>query len=114
MAQLSKSAILEAPLSTEQVFVEQWDGEVTIHEMPVGKRQQLLGHLLNEDGSTKAVTSDIELKLFIAGMHDPEFSEDEAEELQSVSGVAVSEVVQAIMKLNGFSGDAIEEARGES
>ena len=114
MAQLSKNAILEAPLATEQVEVEQWDGEVTIHEMPVGKRQQLLGHLLNEDGSTKAVSADIELQLFIAGMHDPEFGEDEAAELQDVSGVAVSEVVQAIMKLNGFTGDAVEDARGES
>ena len=114
MAQLSKSAILEAPLTTEQVKVEQWDGEVTIHEMPVGKRQELLAHLLNDDGTTKAVTADIELLLFIAGMHDPEFSEDEAAELQNVSGVAISEVVQAIMKLNGFSGDAVEDARGES
>ena len=82
--------------------------------MPVGKRQELLAHLLNEDGTTKAVTADIALLLFIAGMHDPEFSEDEAAELQNVSGVAISEVVQAIMKLNGFSGDAVEDARGES
>ena len=114
MTVLDKGAIFGATLKTETIHVPQWDGDVVIHEMPVGKREELLGQMIDEDGNVTAVTADLELRLFIAGMHEPEFTADDVAELQQVSGAAVSAVAQAIMKLNGFGDDAVDEARGES
>lgn len=107
---LSREAILAAKLRTEDV--EAFGGEVTICEMPVGKRNALMAGIMGDDGKVK-VSPDIELRIFIAGMYDPPFTQDDAELLQSVSGAEVSKVAQAIMKLNGMTPDAQDEARGE-
>ena len=110
---LTRDAILTAPLRTEDVHVAQWGGDVTICEMPVAKRNALLADMLDTSGNVK-VSPDIELKLFIAGMYDPQFTQEDAEALQNVSGAAVSEVARAVMQLNGMGADALDDARGES
>ncbi len=113
MAQLTRDAILSAPLRTKPVEVPQWDGAVTICEMPVAKRNVLLADMLGPDGQVK-VSPDIELKLFIAGMYDPAFTAEDAKELQEVSAAAISHVAKAIMVLNGMAEDSLDDARGES
>jgi len=107
---LTREAILAAQLRTEDI--EAFGGTVTICEMPVGKRNALMASIMGDDGKVK-VSPDIELKLFIAGMYDPAFTQDDAADLQNLSGAEVSKVAQAIMKLNGMSPDAQDEARGE-
>jgi len=89
MAKLTRDAILRAPLRTKEIEVDQWGGTVTISEMPVAKRNTLLADMLGPDGQVK-VSPDIELKLFIAGMHDPLFEPKDAAELQEISAAAVS------------------------
>jgi len=108
---LTREAILASQLRTKDV--EAFGGTVTISEMPVGKRNRLMASIMGEDGKVQ-VSPDIELRLFIAGMYDPPFTQDDAELLQSVSGAEVSKVAQEVMKLNGMSPDAQDEARGES
>jgi len=112
MAKLTRDKILAAQLKTQEIDVPAWGGSVVISELPVGKRNELMGGMMDENGKIK-VSPDIELRLFIAGMFDPEFSPDDASELQVVSGAAVSFVAQEIMKLNGLSPDAQDTARGE-
>ena len=113
MAKLTREKILAAQLRTKEIEVPQWEGTVVISEMPVGKRNQLLASMMDSEGKVK-VNAEIELNLFIAGMRDPEFSPDDAQQLQAVSGAAVSFVAQEIMKLNGMAPDAQDGARGES
>lgn len=113
MKKLTREAILAAQLRTKDVEVPQWDGIVTICEMPVGKRNALLAEVMDADGKVK-VDPEIELRLFIAGMYDPPFTSDDAAVLQSVSGAAVSAVAKEIMALNGMAPDAQDDARGES
>lgn len=108
---LTREAILSAQLRTRDI--EAFDGIITISEMPVGKRNKLMASIMNTDGKIQ-VSPDIELRLFIAGMYDPAFTQDDAEALQLVSGAEVSKVAQAIMQLNGMSPNAQDEARGES
>ena len=108
---LTRDELLAAQLRTEDV--EAFGGTVTICEMPVGKRNKLMAGVMDAEGKV-SVTPDLELRIFIAGMYDPPFTEDDAELLQSVSGAEVSKVAQAIMRLNGLSPDALDEARGES
>lgn len=110
---LTREQILAAQLRRQQVYVPQWDGEVTICEFPVAKRNELMAGVLGDDGKAK-VSPDIELRLFIAGMYDPAFTPQDAAELQMVSGAAISLVAQAIMKLNGMDNTAQDGARGES
>jgi hypothetical protein len=109
---LTREAILAAQLRTKEVDVPAWGGSVVISELPVGKRNELMAGMMDADGKIK-VSPDIELRLFIAGMYDPEFTPADAAELQTISGAAVSMVAQEIMKLNGLSPDAQDEARGE-
>jgi hypothetical protein len=113
MRKLTRDQILAAPLKTQIVEVPQWDGMVTICEMPVAKRNVLLADMLDPSGNVK-ITPDIELKLFIAGMYEPSFEANDAAELQAVSSAAVSHVAKAIMALNGMSADSQDDARGES
>ena len=113
MATLTREALLAAPLRTESVSVPQWGGSVVICEMPVAKRNALLSAMMDGQGNVN-VSPDIELQLFIAGIHEPPFSQEDAEALQNVSGAAVSEVAKAVMALNGMGADAVDDARGES
>ena len=107
---LTREAILAAQLRTKDI--DAFGGTVTICEMPVGKRNDLMASILGDDGKVQ-VSPDIELRLFIAGMHDPAFSQADAEALQNVSGAEISKVAQEIMRLNGMSPEAQDDARGE-
>ena len=108
---LTREQLLAAQLRTEDV--EAFGGVVTICEMPVGKRNGLMASIMDDAGKVK-VSPDIELRVFIAGMYDPAFAQEDATALQNVSGAEVSKVASAIMKLNGMSPDAQDAARGES
>ena len=113
MAKLTRDKILAAQLRTREIDVPAWGGSVVISELPVGKRNELLAGMIDDAGKIK-VSPDIELRLFIAGMYDPAFTPDDAASLQAVSGAAVSTVAQEIMRLNGLTPDAQDDARGES
>ena len=110
---LTREAILAAPLRTKLLPVPQWGGEVVISELPVGKRTALMGSIMGKDGQI-TINPDIELMLFIAGMHDPQFTAEDAEALQKVSGAVVSDIAKEIMALNGMTSGAQDDARGES
>ena len=110
---LTREQILRSGLRTKEVQVPQWDGAVTICEIPVSKRTELLRSLVGADGVVKPVDAEIELRLFIAGMREPLFGAEDAAALQDVSGAAVSLVAREIMALNGFLDAAQDEARGE-
>ena len=109
---LTRESILAAQLKTKEIDVAAWGGSVTISELPVGKRNELMAGMMDSDGKIK-VSPDIELRLFIAGMFDPSFTPDDASELQQVSGAVVSTIAQEIMALNGLTPDAQDKARGE-
>lgn len=113
MATVTRDAILAAPLKTKKMLVPQWGGEVVICEMPVYRRNELLGAMMDGQGNV-SVSPDIELQVFIAGMYEPAFNVEDAEALRNVSGAAVSDVAKAIMQLNGMAGDSLDDARGES
>ena len=110
---LTREQILAAQLRRQQVYVPQWDGEVTICEFPVAKRNEMMAGVMDDTGKVK-ISPDLELRLFIAGMYNPEFTPDDAAELQRVSSAAISLVAKEILKLNGMDSDAQDTARGES
>ncbi|MDQ5960164.1 MAG: hypothetical protein QG592_1246 [Pseudomonadota bacterium] len=114
MARLSKQQVFKAPLKTEEVEVEEWGGSVLISEMPVKKRNQLMARFITPDGKESDVSTELELDLFIASCKDPEFSHEDAEALQAVSGAAVGRVAAMAMQLNGLGKKAQDEARGNS
>jgi hypothetical protein len=105
---LSTDAILKsAPLKEKDVYVEQWDGIVVIREFSKAKQQQLR----KEATLAEEVNPDrLELLMFIYGVVDPIFTEQDYVALQEKSAMAIDTVLKEIMAISGLSDSAVKEA----
>lgn len=111
---LSKDKIFASTLKTEEVEVPSWGGSVLVGEFSVARRNELLGKLLDENGKSRPITPELFLDLFISGVVEPEFTPEDAAELQKVSGRVIQDVAEAVLRVNGLGDDALDEARGNS
>ena len=109
---LSKADLLKSKLRTEQI--EAFGGEVVIRELPVARLNGLLKQFVNDRGEVDLRIDEVMLPMFMAGMAEPEFDAEDTEALAGVSGAEVQRVALAIMRLNGLTSDAMDDARGES
>lgn len=105
---LSTEAILKlSPLKEKEVPIEQWGGSVLIREFSKAKQQQLrrdatLGEEINSDR--------LELLMFIHGVVDPVFTEQDYLTLQEKSAMAIDTVLKEIMAISGLNESAIKES----
>jgi hypothetical protein len=105
---LSSAEILAASnLQEKEVEVSQWDGSVMIKEFSKGVQQQIrkeatMGDVVDVDK--------LELLMFIHGVIDPVFSEQDYYSLREKSAIAIDTVLKEIMAISGLNETAIKEA----
>jgi hypothetical protein len=105
---LSLDEILSAPdIEDRLVHVAQWGGAVKIRSFT--KRQQ-------QDLRTRATVGEeidgnrLEMLMFIEGVIEPRFSEEQYGQLVEKSAGAIDAVLKEIMALSGFNADEVEKA----
>jgi len=105
---LSSEDILKGSgLIEKEIEIEQWGGTVMIREFSKAKQQQLrkdasIGDEINSDK--------LELLMFIHGVIDPVFSEQDYIVLREKSAIAIDKVLKEIMDISGLNESAIKEA----
>lgn len=105
---LSTDEILKSSsLKEKEVFVEQWDGEVVIREFSKAKQQQL-----RKDATIgeEIDTDRLELLMFIHGVIDPVFTEENYSALREKSAMAIDTVLKEIMEISGLKESDIKES----
>jgi len=105
---LSSEDILKASvLQEKEVPVEQWGGTVMIREFSKARQQQI------RKEATMADVIDVdklELLMFIHGVIDPVFSEQDYFSLREKSAMAIDVVLKEIMAISGLNETAIKDA----
>jgi len=106
-SRLSASEIKSVPLKEKEIHVPEWGGDVLIREFSKAKQQQLrkeavLGEEINSDR--------LELLMFIHGVIDPVFTEQDYLEIQGKSAKAVDTVLNEILAISGLTELAVKEA----
>jgi hypothetical protein len=115
MAQLTKEQVLGVKdILTEVVNVPEWGGEVTVTVMDGPSRDEW-EMMLYADGKANTITNR-RAKLCAMTIIDPQTSKRlfSPDELAKKSGVALSRVFDAALRLNKIGGDAIEQASKNS
>jgi hypothetical protein len=104
---LSAQEILASSnLQEKEIEVSQWGGSVMIREFSKGTQQQI------RKEATMADVVDVdklELLMFIHGVIDPIFSEQDYFSLREKSAVAIDTVLKEIMAISGLNETAIKE-----
>jgi hypothetical protein len=105
---LSSEDILKGTgLIEKEITVEQWGGTVMVREFSKAKQQQLrkeasVGDEINSDK--------LELLMFIHGVIDPIFSEQDYAVLREKSAMAIDKVLKEIMAISGLGDTVIAES----
>jgi hypothetical protein len=113
MARLTKEAVLNAGLRTEDFPVPEWGGEILLGEWPIARSQQMMAMFKGAD-EVAAQDPAIMVKLFIMGCIEPQFDEDDIPALLETSGAVIIRAAQRVMELNGLTQAAQDAARGKS
>jgi hypothetical protein len=94
-------------LQEKEIEIPQWDGNVMIREFSKAKQQQIRKEATMSD----VIDVDkLELLMFIHGVIDPVFSEQDYYSLREKSAVAIDAVLKEIMAISGLNETAIKEA----
>ena len=104
---LSTEDILKNSILIEkEVPIPQWGGSVVIKEFSKAKQQQIRKEatMLNEIDTDK-----MELLMFIHGVIDPVFSEQDYYALREKSAMAIDVVLKEIMEISGLNEAVIKE-----
>lgn len=112
MKRLSHAQVLESSLRTEEFYVEEWNGSLLLGEWPVEKTQDLM--TMGGKDIDPGANPDFLVKLLIMGCIDPVFTAEDAEALRKKSAAVMLRVAQKIMRLNGLTQEAVDDARGKS
>lgn len=116
MAVLKKADILtQTALLRETVSVPEWGGEVVVQEFSALQRDQFERMVTRVSG--KEVQPDLHnfrAKIVAASVIDPEtgellFEERDVAKLGGLSAKALDRVAQAVLKLNDFSAQDVDE-----
>lgn len=107
---LTREQILAAKLRTEEVEVPEWGGSVLIGEFPVARMQDIIAKFGAVVGNDPRFMVD----LLVSCCLDPQFSQEDAEELIGASSAVVLRLATRIMQLNGLTEASLDEARGKS
>lgn len=99
-------------IETTLVPVPQWRGAVVVRTFSKATLQRLQAQATVTDrfGKERVDNAKLEALLFTAGVIDPVFTEEQYQQLNEKSAVAVGRVMKAILKVNGLSEEAIREA----
>ena len=91
----------------KEVFVPEWDGNVTIQGFTKARQQQL-----RKDAAYggEIDTDRLEMLMFINGVIEPEFTKDHYEQLREKSASAIDTVLKELMVLSGLSEDEVKGA----
>ena len=105
---LTVEEILTAPdLEEKRVEVPEWGGSVRIRSF-TKEQQQALRKAATVGGE---VDNDyLELLMFVNGVIEPRFSEDQAVLLKDKNAGAVDRVLKALMEITGLNKDAVKAA----
>jgi hypothetical protein len=105
---LSTDDILKSTgLIEKEVEVEQWGGSVMIREFSKGRQQQIRKEASVSD---EIDVDKLELLMFIHGVIDPVFSEQDYYALREKSAMAIDKVLKEIMAISGLGEKDIKEA----
>lgn len=105
---LTAEQILTAPDLEERIVdVPQWGGSVRIKAF--SKAEQLEMRKAATIGG-KIDVDRVEVLMFIHGVIDPQFSEDQYEQLRQKSAGAIDLVLQAILEASGLTKEAMRQA----
>ena len=91
----------------EVIEVPQWGGTVTIKPFTKKEQQELRGECM-ADGEVD--TERLEMALFIAGVIEPKFTEEQTEDLRKKSAAAIDLVLKRITATAGLAEDEAKEA----
>jgi hypothetical protein len=109
---VTRQQVLDTPLKTKEIDVPEWGGEILIGEWPVERTGEIM-HLFGAKNDP-ATNPEYLVYLLIMGCLDPVFSSEDVEALQKQSGAVVLRVAQEIMRFNGMTQEALDDARGKS
>ncbi|MDA8219193.1 MAG: hypothetical protein M0Z94_16430 [Dehalococcoidales bacterium] len=105
---LSVAEILAATdLEERLVPVPQWDGAVRVRGLTKQQQQELRAQATNGGEVDQDL---LELYLFVAGVVEPQFSQEQAILLRDKSAGAVDAVLKAIAEVSGMAAGAVKKA----
>lgn len=118
MARLTRDAWKVSSLRTKEVEVEELGGSVLIRELPASVSADLAGLLdivqVGTEQRAKVDVALLECRQFAYGVVNedgsPQFTEDEARDIQGKHGRAFKTVVGVIDEFSGVDKEAIEKA----
>lgn len=96
-------------ITTEDVYVHEWNGIVTIQAFTKARQQEL--RLMATNPKTGQIDSQkLELQLFIHGVIDPKFEPVQATELLQKNAGAIDRVLKRLLDISGMTEDSVREA----
>ena len=109
MGKLTVEDILTSvDIKPEEVEVPQWKGSVTIQPFTKAAQQKLRKECMSNG---EVDTERLEMALFIAGVVEPKFTEEQVEELRkNHSAAAIDLVLKRITETSGLTEDDAKEA----
>jgi hypothetical protein len=113
LRRLSVEDILAAPdINTLEVPVPEWGGAVCVKSFSKAQLDAIQRQSVTKDrfGKERRDDARFEALLFVAGVAEPTFTEEQYAKLAEKSAVAVGRVMQAIVKINGLSEASIVDA----
>ena len=114
MALLTRDGILgQTALATDSVTVPEWGGEVRVRELTVDERKALLAAVREKDGKVGDTTEAAVKMVCLCALGEdgrPLFTEADAPALKAKSARAVERLAEAIGRMSGLAGNAVEDA----
>lgn len=106
---LNLDAILAAPdVRESEVEVPEWGGKVKIRSLTKAAQVSIRKKSTGRDGTIDEFN--MEGRLLVAGLVEPEVNENQISELFEKSSSAVDRVLQAILGVSGMDEDAVSQA----
>ena len=114
MAYLTRDGVLgQSSLREDAVSVPEWGGEVRVRELTVDERRSVLALARDKEGrATDTTEAAVKMVCWCALGEDgrPLFSDNDAAALKAKSARAVERLAEAIGRMSGLAGSAVEDA----
>ena len=100
--QLTADDILSSvELEEINVSVKEWGGKVKIKPLTKAEQQRIRKSCAKDDGSID--NEKLEMQLFIGGVVEPKFTEDQIPALRELNANAIDKVLTKIMSVSGLA-----------
>lgn len=105
---LTRQAILETPLRTQEVFIPEWGGSVLVKEMTAKQVADNGRFVLTRDGKadmSKAVQVPVQMCLqqVVDEAGNRLFSDGDIKQIEALHAGAVNRIAEAVRKLSGMN-----------